>query len=65
MALFLLTHAAVAFHFCRVGDDEGALEMLEHLDDCSEVGEYVDCLPGAYAPEILYFLFSTLLIDAI
>lgn len=27
--------------------------MLEHLDNCIEVGEYVDCLPGDYAPEIL------------
>lgn len=47
---FLLTLAAVAFHFSRVGDDEGAMEMLTHLDNCDEVGAYVDCLPGVYFP---------------
>lgn len=47
---FLLTLAAVAFQFCRIGDDQGAMDMLEHLDDCEEVGDYVDCLPRVYSP---------------
>lgn len=41
----------------RNGNDKGAMEMLDFLDDCEEVGEYVDCLPGVYAPEILFFWF--------
>lgn len=41
------TRLAVAFHFCRVGDDKKAMKMLEHLDNCDEVGQYVDCLPSA------------------
>lgn len=37
---------AVAFQFSRVGDDKGALELLQKLDDDAEVGQYVDCLPS-------------------
>lgn len=37
---------AVAFHFSRVGDDEGAKKLLEELDH--DGGEHVDCLPGIY-----------------
>lgn len=37
---------AVAFQFSRVGDDDGALELLKRLDNDQEIGMYIDCLPG-------------------
>lgn len=36
----------VVFQFLQVGNDAGAKRMLEDLDICSEVGEYVDRLEG-------------------
>ncbi|KAI5851644.1 hypothetical protein DFP73DRAFT_629072 [Morchella snyderi] len=37
--------SAVAFHFSRVGNDEGAKELLGKLDNHEQVGDHIDCLP--------------------
>lgn len=58
--IILLTLAAVAFHFCRVGDDDGAMTLLTHLDNCDEIGQYVDCLPGVYIYPWKYCSFGLL-----
>lgn len=44
--LYFNIFLAVAFQFSRIGDDKGAVELLQRLDDDKEVGMYVDCLPG-------------------
>ncbi|KAL0639094.1 hypothetical protein Q9L58_001777 [Maublancomyces gigas] len=63
---------SVAFQFSRVGDDDGAMELLKKLDDDKEVGIYVDCLPMTNRledlgekPERKWVLMSKLLLGAI
>ena len=48
MRLRKLTAAAVSFQFARVGNDEGAANLLRKIDNDETVGQYVDCLPGIY-----------------
>ncbi|KAI5841683.1 hypothetical protein BZA05DRAFT_412931 [Tricharina praecox] len=39
------THHAVAFYFARIGHDQGAKELIEELDNDTELGSWIDCLP--------------------
>ena len=36
---------AVTFQFSRIGNDPGAAELLEDLDDDPDLREYIDVLP--------------------
>lgn len=36
----------MAFYFARVGDDEGARELIESLDNDESIGQWIDCFPG-------------------
>jgi len=63
---------SVAFQFSRVGDDKGALGLLQRLDDDKEVGMYVDCLPVTNRledikekPDKKWILMSKLLLGAL
>ncbi|KAI5778462.1 hypothetical protein EDC01DRAFT_345840 [Geopyxis carbonaria] len=44
----------VAFHFSRVGNDQGAADLLKKLDDDSEIGDNVDCLPSRLLEPLLF-----------
>jgi hypothetical protein len=37
---------AVAFHFSRIGNDEGAKKLIEDLDNDETLGKWIDCFPG-------------------
>lgn len=41
-----LTYKAVAFQFAKVGNDIGAENLLEAIDNHKVIGDYVDRLPG-------------------
>ncbi|KAH8149100.1 uncharacterized protein LAJ45_06639 [Morchella importuna] len=34
---------AVSFKFCRIGDDQGAKDLLQELDDHKDLGVHIDC----------------------
>ncbi|KAA8893118.1 hypothetical protein FN846DRAFT_804935 [Sphaerosporella brunnea] len=36
----------ISYQFVAVGDDAGARELLEALDDDEKIGDYIDCLYG-------------------
>jgi hypothetical protein len=36
----------VAFYFSRIGNDDGAKELIEGLDNDEELGRWIDCFPG-------------------
>ncbi|KAF8250412.1 hypothetical protein K440DRAFT_541418 [Wilcoxina mikolae CBS 423.85] len=44
----LLGEHAVAFYFARVGDDEGAKDLIESLDNDKSIGNWIDCFPGKF-----------------
>ncbi|KAI5841682.1 hypothetical protein BZA05DRAFT_210917 [Tricharina praecox] len=39
------TEDAVAFMFARIGDDPGAKELIESLDNHKDMDQWIDCLP--------------------
>ena len=43
---------AVSFQFSRIGNDPGAEQLLNDLDDDKELGEFIDVLPVEFDPEI-------------
>ena len=43
---------AVSFQFSRIGNDPGAEQLLNDLDDDEELGEFIDVLPVEFDPEI-------------
>ena len=43
-----MTAAAVSFQFAKVGNDQGATDLLCKIDNDERVGQYVDCLSGFY-----------------
>ncbi|KAF8540050.1 hypothetical protein BDD12DRAFT_804815 [Trichophaea hybrida] len=42
----LLGEHAVASYFARVGDDEGAKDLMESLDNDKSIGNWIYCFPG-------------------
>lgn len=46
---FFLLYIAVSFKFCRIGDDQGAKDLLQELDDHKDLGVHIDCQRGMYS----------------
>jgi len=43
--------AAVTFQFSRIGNDPGAAQLLEDLDQDQEIGNCIDVLPVEFDPQ--------------
>ena len=43
--------AAVTFQFSRIGNDEGAAQLLEDLDQDRKIRKYIDVLPVEFDPK--------------
>ena len=45
---------AVRFQLSRIGNDPGAVKLLEDLDQDPDLGEYIDVLPVEFYLESLF-----------
>jgi hypothetical protein len=50
----------VAYQFATVGNNPGARQLVQDLDDDSELGEYIDCM-GMFLSTVHYNTLTLLI----